>query len=366
MGTFDIEKELKNLETAETEMSPLVRSRLDETYAMLSRQRQHIGRTKSSRLRQFALSTAAAGVLGVGLFASGFVSPVMAEALKNVPVIGSIFSTIQADIGLRAAGELGLTSKVNRAVSHEDVKLEVAETLYDGNRAAYVLTVTAPNLDNGTYDNGKKTMKLSNAIENVFFSVDGKELNKGGYYGSAGEAHPNALVFEEVMDPTSPLPDSFNAKVTIKLDGIDHEFVLDIPFQKTTKQGIELQPDTVKTKDDLSFSVSKVSVTAVTTRLTTSIALTGADTLTRDEEKRLIKIGVAVFDDQGRRLPALNGDGSFDGNRLNFDHRYASTPGSSKYLTVKPFVINDDFAEKPKEDQYIKELETKIELPTAN
>ncbi|MBD0381912.1 DUF4179 domain-containing protein [Paenibacillus sedimenti] len=365
MENFNIEKELKKLESMNTEMSPLVRSRLDETYRILSRQTPHIGRKKSSLLRQLTLSTAAAGVLGIGMFASAFLSPVMAETLKQVPGIGSIFSTIQRDIGLRTAGDFGLTSNVNRTVSYKDVKLEVTETLYDGNRAAFVLNVTAPNLDNGTYNNGKKNMKLSDAIENVFFTVDGKRLNEGGFYGSAGEAHPNTLVFEHVVDPKTT-PDSFNSTVMIKLDGIDHEFAVDIPFLKTTKKGIEISPNIVTAGGDLSFSLSQVWVTPITTRLTTTTSLTGAETLTHKEENRLIKIGIAVFDDQGRRLPALNGDGIIEGNRLIFDRRYASTPGTSKYLTVKPFVIKDDFTEDVQEDQYLKALEMKIDLPSAN
>lgn len=364
METFNDAKEFTKIESGRSEMSPLVRSRLDETYALIAGQAQRAVLRKPSRSRRLALATTAAGILAVGLFASASLSPAMASSLKNIPVIGSIFSSIQGDTGLRLAGDLGLTSNVNRTVAYEDVKLDVTETLYDGHRAAFLLNVTAPNLENGTYNNGEKSMRLSQAVTNMTFAVNGKPQNGGIFYGSAGGAHPDTLVFEAIVDPTAA-PESFDATVTIALDGIDREFTVDIPFKQTTDTSVSLSPNTVATSDDYSFSVSDVWVTPITTRLTTSIALTDATTLSRKEERRLVKIGIAVFDDQGRRLTALNGDGMIEGNRLIFDRRYASQPGASKYLIVKPFVIKDDFAEDVGEDQFIQGLETKIELPSA-
>lgn len=369
MAAFDMEKEMKKINTGSAEMSPLVRSRLDETYSLIARQSGQSGRRKPLRSRRLAMTATAAGVLAVGLFTSAFLSPAMANSLKNIPVIGSIFSTIEGDMGLRIAAKLGLTSAVNRTVSYEDVRLEVTETLYDGNRAAFLLQVTAPNLDDGTYNNGDKNMKLSHAVENAFLTADGKQqgepgsiLQGGVFYGDAGEAHPNTLVFEATVDPQAA-PESFDSTVTVVLAGIDHEFAIDIPFNKTTVSAVEISPNSVVASEDLTFSVTDVWVTPITTRLTTSISLTDATTLSDKEEKRLIKIGVAVFDDQGRRLTALNGDGKIEGNTLVFDRRYASQPGTSKYFIVKPFIIKDDFAEDIKDSQYLKELETKIELP---
>lgn len=371
MAAFNMEKELNKVDVSNTEISPLVRARLDETYASLTVQKQHTTRRRSSTLRRAVLTAAAAGILGVGVFASGFISPVMAASIKSIPIIGSLFSIIETDSGLRAGGELGLATNVNDAVSYEDVKLEVTETLYDGTRAAFIVNVTATNLDNGTYDNGRKTMKLSNAIENVTLSINGKTegeaasvLEGGLFYGGAGEAHPNTLVFEQVLSPTdtNSLPDRFTSKVSIKLDGIDHEFNVDVPFEKNNVETIALNPNTAVTKEDLTFGVANVSVSPITTRLTTSIALNSASSLTQREEERLREIGIAVYDDQGRQLTALSGDGVYEGNRLIFDRRYATTTGESKYLIIKPFIIKDDFAEDVQEDQFIAGLETKIDL----
>jgi len=367
MAIYNIEKELKKLDNANAEMAPLVRERLNDTYDRIAKESKRAERPRAGRKRRATAVAAAAGILGVGLFASAFISPAMAGTIKNIPVLGSLFSSIQSDIGLRAAGELGLTERVGAVTSYEDVKLEVSEAIYDGSRAAFLLTVQAPNLEQGIYSNGKKTMKLSDAFEQISFKVDDEtpdvsnEFVGGGiFYGGAGEAHPNTLVFEQVLD--SGAPDAFDAAVTFKLDGIDHEFTLEVPFRQTTGEGIELSPNLAVSSDDLTFTLSEVNVTPVTTRLKTSIAMDGKDALTTKEERRLLKIGVAVYDDQGRRLPALNGEGIIEGNRLVYDRLYATTPGAGEYLVVKPFVIEDDFAEDVKANQFLEGLETKVEL----
>ncbi|MFS0838795.1 DUF4179 domain-containing protein [Paenibacillus sp. 1P03SA] len=366
-------KKLKEVKSADMAISSLVRSRLDETYASLPDRAPARKNKPKSRLRRIASVTSAAVILGTTLFASGFVSPVMASSIKNIPLIGSLFSSIEGDIGLRSAGDLGLASPVNKKVLYKDVKLEVTETVFDGNRAAFLLKVTAPNLQDGKYDNGKKTVNLNNAVDNVIFSVDGKRqgdpgsILKGGFFAGAGEANPDMLIFEEVLDTSDvrSIPDSFDAEVTLVLDGIDHEFKVAVPFRKSTDRILEMNPDAAVTKDELTFSVSALQATPLTTRIYSSVALDKVTALNLKEEDRLRRIGIAVFDDQGRQLPRLNGDGVYVGNRLNFDSRYASTPGKTGYLILKPFVIKDDFTEKVQEDQYLKGLEMKIDMIAA-
>ncbi|MEC0244302.1 DUF4179 domain-containing protein [Paenibacillus chitinolyticus] len=377
MDQFDLTDELKKLKevkSANMAISSLVRSRLDETYASLPDRAATRKNKPKSRLRRITSVTSAAVILGTTLFASGFVSPVMANSIKSIPLIGSLFSSIEADIGLRNAGDLGLASPVNNKVFYKDVKLEVTETVFDGSRAAFLLRMTAPNLRDGKYDNGKRIVNLNNAIDNVFFSVDGKRqgapgsILKGGFFTGAGEANPNMLIFEEVLDTSDArsVPDSFNAEVTLVLDGIDHEFKLDVPFRKSTDHIVNRHPDAAVTKDELTFSVTALQATPLTTRIYSSVALDKVTALNLNEENRLRRIGIAVFDDQGRQLPRLNGDGVYEGNRLNFDNRYATTPGKIDYLVLKPFVIKDDFTENVHEDQYIKGLEMKIDMHAAN
>lgn len=362
MDLSKLEVELKKYKSTEnTSMSTLVRSRLDETYAALpERPAVQNERAPRQRLRKTASVAAATILLGATVFASGFVSPVMAKSLKQIPMVGSLFSSIEADLGLRAAGEQGLAAKVNAGVSYQDVKLDVTETVYDGTRAVFLLHVAAPNVKDGMFDTGKEAVKLSNAIDSIVFKVNGQEIN-GVNYASAGAANPNLLVFENVLpavdqNEATLIPDNFHAEVLVKLVGIDHEFILDVPFQKTTKDIINLNPTASQSSDQGSLTVSEVNVTPVTTRLVTTIKLG------KPLSEQLSHTRIAVYDDQGRQLPALNGEGTLEENSISFDGRFAST-GKTKYLIVKPFVYEDDFSEKVREDQFIEGLELKIDLP---
>lgn len=372
----NIERLLRETGENKPEISELVRSRIDETLASLPAAHAHVQpeietqprARKRSRLRRAGFIAMASSLAAVTVFASGFVSPAMADSIKKIPLVGSLFSTIQADIGLQQAGKDGLVSQTNSTVSYQDVKLDVFETVYDGTRAAFLVRVNAPNLKDGKYDTGEDVVPLSSGIDNVFFEIDGRQQTGGLFYSSAGETQPDVIVFEQVFEKAGQgdsLPDRFNAEVSISLEGIDHEFKLDVPFTKSTEDIVDFKPDAAfASNDQLTSSVSDIHITPITTRISTSILINGKKNLNLEEEKKLRKVGIALFDDQGRQLPALNGEGLYIDNRLDSDRLYGTTPGGTRYLVVRPFIIEDDFNEKVKERQFIEGMEMTIQLPT--
>lgn len=371
---FNLDQKLKEQAKERPAMSKIVRNRIDATLDSLPESasqmnmesfQDHPSKRVHKPLRRTAGAAVAAGVLGLTVFASGFVSPAMADSLRNIPLIGSLFSSIEADIGLRTAGNEGLTTPVNSSFTYQDVKFKVLETVYDGTRAAFLVHVTAPNLNQGMYDNGKDIVKLSSGVENVFFDVNGSRPDSGLFYSSAGANEPDTLLFEQVIpaDHTGTIPDQFEAKVKLKLQGMDHEFELTVPFTKSTTDTHNVQPNSTIENDLYTVTVNKAEVTPITTRLTASIALKGEETLSKKEEKQLREIRFAVYDDQGRQLTALSGEGVYQANQLNWENIYATTAKDVKYLIVKPFKVKDDFAEEVKDDQFIKGMEMKIQLP---
>lgn len=368
---FNMDQKLKEQAKERPVMSELVRNRIDATLESLS-ESSHTLKTEHVKhpsrlqkgLRRTAAATIAAGVLGVTVFASGFVSPAMADSLRNIPLVGSLFSSIEADMGLKTAGNEGLTTMVNSKVAYQDVKLEVLETVYDGTRAAFLVQFTAPNLNQGEYDNGKDIVKLSNGIDNVFFNVNGSRQDTGLFYSSIGETQPNTLLFEQVIpsEHNSALPDQFDAEIKLTLQGIDHEFKLNIPFTKSTDDIQHVLPDTTISNGLYTAAVTEAKVTPITTRISTIISLNNKSTLTAQDEEQLRHIGFAIFDDQGRQLTALSGEGLYEGSQLRSERIYATTSKHLKYLIVKPFEIKDDFTEVIKDHQFIKGMDIKVNL----
>ncbi|MDT3426204.1 hypothetical protein J2Z22_001730 [Paenibacillus forsythiae] len=371
MNQFELDKMLKAEKDNETPMSDFVRSRLEQTYSSLSEEKLNTGaRSERSGNRRRILGTGAvAAVLGVTLFASGFASPAMADSIRQIPLIGSLFSSIERDLGLQNAANEGLTSQVNSNVSYKDVKLEVTETVFDGSRAVYALTVVAPNLHDGVYDTGKKSVKLSNAIDDITFKVNGEEFNGGGQYWGAGKDHPNTIIVEQSFKPSAEgtklaAPDAFDAEVEVKLADIDHTFTLNVPFTKKTDDVIHLKLHAVKTAGDLLFTVNAVDVTPITTTLEYSLEKVSETPLSKQDEHDLIYTNVAVYDDQGHLLDRLGGQGIIQGNKFIKTVHYPSASSQTKYLILKPFKNNDgDFPKEIKKSQFVDGLDIRIDLP---
>jgi hypothetical protein len=79
----------------ETSLPPIVKERMDQTLASLPEKHHRFS------MRRAAWSGAAAVALLIGgTIAAGFVSPTMAQALKRIPLIGTVFETV-GDYGLK-------------------------------------------------------------------------------------------------------------------------------------------------------------------------------------------------------------------------------------------------------------------------
>ncbi|GIP23391.1 DUF4179 domain-containing protein [Paenibacillus sp. J22TS3] len=378
MNHFEIDKQLKAEKYNEPPISSYVRGRLEDAYAALpAKITEPTVETKRGWKKRRVWVPAAAALLGISIFGSGFVSPVMADSIRQIPVIGSLFSSLETDWGLRNAAQEGLTQAVDSHVAYQDVKLQVSETVYDGRRAVYALHISAPNLKDGMYDTGKKKIKLSDAIEDIRFNVKGKanqssgsprEDSSGQYWGG-GKTHPDTIIYEQTMkssatDGEGLSLDTFTAQVEVKLAGMDHTFELDVPFTKTTDNIVHLQPNVTKTAGELVFKVKQIEVTPVTSTLVYSLEKLGTASLTEKMEDQLIHTNVGVYDDQGHLLDRLSGQGELKGNQYDNIVYYATVSQNTKYLLLKPF--NNKDGEMPGEinqDQLVQGLEVRIDIP---
>ncbi|MEK4510063.1 DUF4179 domain-containing protein [Paenibacillus anaericanus] len=94
----------------------------------------------SRTFNKWWVSTAAASILGVTLIASGFVSPAMADALKQIPVLGQIYSfwgENNGDPGVQQAEDF--ITNVNQSVTHGKVTMNIPTLLFESRRLKTIL-----------------------------------------------------------------------------------------------------------------------------------------------------------------------------------------------------------------------------------
>jgi hypothetical protein len=84
---------------------------------------------KSRKLVYFITAAAVAILITAG---SGYKSPIMADVLSKVPVVGVIYEDISADFGLKEAREKGLTQGYQQTVIDKDIEMTIKDVYYDG------------------------------------------------------------------------------------------------------------------------------------------------------------------------------------------------------------------------------------------
>lgn len=151
MVNTKLEEQLKNCQSLlPAQLSDIARSKLNETYQIIRETDNSISPIQrkmdaSRTFNKWLISTAAAAILGVTVLASGFVSPAMAGALKQIPVLGQIYSLWgekNLDPGVQQAEDF--ITNVNQSVTHSDVTMNIPTLLFDGTRILMNLTTRKP------------------------------------------------------------------------------------------------------------------------------------------------------------------------------------------------------------------------------
>ena len=374
MNHFDLEKQLKTYKESDATMSPLVRTRLNEVYASIADSpAKPAKRPLRTWKHRTTIAATAATVLGIAVFASGFVSPVMAQSIRSIPLIGTIFESVGQEFGIQRAVDSGMYSTADSTVSYQDIRLNVTETVFDGERALFTLQVSSPYLKDGILSNGGEDIELKNAVHYFNLKINGKVVGESGFYFGGGEEHPNTLILEQPLDSASvsSLPDSVKGELTVMLEGIDHEFKLDVPLTKSEKDIVHMNPNQTLTNDSLSFTLSEVDVTPITTNVKYSLSALGKTKLSDDEASALMGHQVAVYDDKGNLLQGLNGEGMLEnnekGNKAELQHSFASAQQRPAYLIFKLFTT-DDHDSFPyttiKDSQFVGGMSIKVDIPS--
>lgn len=361
MARYNLDKDLMECRNnLPDQLTPMLRSRLDDTYQIIrqlepgTRQFTEPAKKRSSRVRKAAVLTAVVASMGITLVGAGFLSPTLAQSLKSIPVLGSIFK-LRGDAGLQKADQEGLVSVINESIEQDGITLIVPKVTYDGVRVAFELTRQAPK--------GTKGVLLD--LRAVFEdrvpkgAFDRIRVSMPGAYGSLGFGtptnEPSESVIVKLNELSGNIPDQFDMSVKVWLKGYEQPYELTVPVTKNTKDNIILVPEEpTKSYENINFTIEKLELTPISTNI--RLKLTGEPSI-----GGLSDIDADIIDEEGRKLEGLSGRGVKGDTFYTWtsEKTYEPFPAKPKKVTVKPYITRTVENNK-REKEYIPELEFTI------
>ncbi|WP_169810136.1 DUF4179 domain-containing protein [Paenibacillus antarcticus] len=263
-----LEEQLKNCQSLlPDQLSDIARSKLNETYQIITETDHSISpiqrKTNVSRtINKWWVSTAAAAILGVTLIASGFVSPAMADALKQIPVLGQIYSIWgekNFDPGVQQADFI---TNVNQSVTHGDVTMNIPTLLFDGTRI--VMNITTPGNTLASEPNSPPSDANKGAQDTLEVLYEGQNLVRGIEY--MGETASSMMVDVLNSGEFAQFPDQFDLTVNVTLKGYDVPFQFVVPVKRSTPITV-LTSEETKHHDNINLQNSMLEITPMTTQL---------------------------------------------------------------------------------------------------
>lgn len=278
---------------------------------------------------------ASIGAFLIFVASTSFVSPAMAESLKKIPVLSSLFQ-VAGDLGLRTADESGMVTRLEAQDTHDGITLHVPLVAYDGNRVSLGLERRS---DSGA------TNPIINQIDTIQLEINGKPVqtyapgnsNTIGITTIPGMDNDSAIIeFSDLHNQGGKaFPDKFLLSLTIYMNGVAEPYAIDIPIANNAADSQKMEPDIHRIHDNIAFALSKVELTKVTTTITTKIAVPDDTELSL----QMKTMGVEVVDEKGNKLKLLRGNSwnGTDGHSLVSEYRFEPVKSDYHSLTIKPF-----------------------------
>lgn len=172
---------------------------------------------RNAVIRKICCSFAAVIAIGCLLVMSGFISPVIARALEQIPVINAVFNFV-GDRGIQNAIDQGFVAKPNLTATDKDISVTITGVLYDQGRIDIGYTVTTSRPDLYLKDIWPYSIPLLIADRQLF--VNGKAL-RATSQGTAERIENGNVGLMEIY-PRGDLPETFDLQIVIRQ--IDDQF----------------------------------------------------------------------------------------------------------------------------------------------
>ncbi|NOU94719.1 DUF4179 domain-containing protein [Paenibacillus sp. LMG 31456] len=384
MANTKLEEQLKNCQSLlPNQLSDITRSKLNETYQIIRETNNSISpierKTNVSRtFKKWWVSTAAAAILGVTFIASGFVSPAIADALKQIPVLGQIYSLWgenNADPGVQQAEDF--ITNVNQSVTHGKVTMNIPTLLFDGTRI--LMNVTTPGNRLDSEPNSPPSDANKGAVDTFEVLYKGQPLS-WDYQFMDGENTSSLIV--QVTSTTSinqsvQFPDQFDLTVNVTLKGYDVPFQFVLPVTKSTPVTV-LTSEETKHHDNINLQISKLEITPITTQLSVEYKtkpgqsieemLASIPSKYKGANGGIIALQYDIVDEHGVQLKPIGGHPLSESYTIPFEP-FRTLP---RTVTIKPYLVVSEgqapagvtgrWEDKNMVKKYIPELETVLSV----
>lgn len=384
MVNTKLEEQLKNCQSLlPDQLSDIARSKLNETYQIIretdnSNSPVQIKKNVSKTFNKWWISTAAAAILGVTVLASGFVSPAMADALKQIPVLGQIYSLWgenNGDPGVQQAEDF--ITNINQSVTHSDVTMNIPTLLFDGTRI--LMNITTPGNRLASEPNSPSSDANKGAVDTLEVLYKGQSLN-AGYEFMDGETASSLMVdvtSTTSIDQTVQFPDQFDLTVIVTLKGYDVPFEFVLPVTKSTPV-TALTSEETKHHDNINLQISKVEITPITTQVSVEYKtkpgqsieemLASIPSKYKGANGGIIALQFDIVDEHGVQLKPIGAHPLSESYNVRFEP-FKTIPST---VTIKPYLVVSE-GQAPAETEgrwednnmvkeYIPELETVLSV----
>lgn len=290
--------------------------------------------------RRGLIAVASAVAIFILITSTGFISPTMAAAIKQIPGMDSIFK-FAGDLGLKTADEKGLMTKLDITDTHDGLTLKATALSFDGTRVSI-------GIERKFSDNELPKESLLQTIQDVELSINGESIktysssgnNSIGVFFSPTQNQDMAILeFSDLKNQGGrSFPNKFELSLDFTVSKFQDQFKLIVPVEMNTENNLVLTPSIQRNYENIDLTFERIEFTPITTNLTTQIKLTDDKKISEFQNSKDL-IGFDLFDENGKKINLISGNGwnADNGNVLITDTRFEPFESIPKAITIKPY-----------------------------
>ncbi|WP_047150326.1 DUF4179 domain-containing protein [Aneurinibacillus tyrosinisolvens] len=251
-----------------TEVPSFFSSGLDE---ILEKLPQHspaaapVSLHKKKQRRKLPYIAGAAAVTALCIFGSGFISPAMAQVLREVPLIGSVFEKVGDPI-LQDMSKQGLISQPQKTATDKGIEMRITDVFYDGSRLALGYKLKT--------ENNQPLNKVENQSMPLQWSLSVPETDNVQWIGDVTEKAGKDGEYSGKIDFNFDIEKRFRENFTLQLaveaiHGVKGSWKFSIPIstRKVEKASTTFQPMVTKKWNGMTYTVERVTFSPATTQV---------------------------------------------------------------------------------------------------